>query len=75
MFLAQFVVHMPLCLHGVFWVCMACFVSQILCIVIRGARELSIGVCSLGAARRYRRAQAITMQGGEGVQLVWESCQ
>ena len=60
-FLAHFVVHIP-CIY------VSCFASQVLCIVIGRARELSLGVCSLRGAgvRGYCCVLAITMQWGGG---------
>ena len=46
---------------------MSCFVLRVLCIVIRGPRELSLGVCSLGGARIPSRAGDYYARGRGGM--------
>ena len=62
-FLAHFVVHMPLCLQVLFRVAGLLHSNR----GGGGAREASLGVCSLGG---YCSAQAIAMQGGGEVILL-----
>ena len=52
---------------------MSCFVLRVLCIVIGGggAKEPSLGVCSLGGARIPSRASDYYARGRGGVHLIF----